>query len=288
MSPFSCSNSENRLVIPSEPATLLPHFSSLQELLLNRVSISWEELLDCAVMWPLLKKLVVCFNHLSPLKREPKTCLQELELLNLEGNDISSWDEVLTVGRLPKLQTLILNANKLPDICFDDASPRERTRYFPQLKSISLNYNEITEWTSMSELNKLENLEELFFKCNPLTKEVPQSDVRGKLIAKLRKLKKFNNSMVLRGERRGAEIDYLKQNCKEWLESGGSRDANNSQPSEAFVTSHPTYEKLLEIYGAPEESETVVEAKDLKSTLIEVFITCPQDPSKKQLKKKAT
>lgn len=48
----------------------------------------------------------------------------------------------------------------------------------------------------MSELNKLENLEELFFKCNPLTKEVPQSDVRGKLIAKLRKLKKFNNSMV--------------------------------------------------------------------------------------------
>lgn len=56
----------------------------------------------------------------------------------------------------------------------------------------------------------------------------------------------FFSTQVLRGERRGAEIDYLKQNCKEWLESGGSRDANNSQPSEAFVTSHPTYEKLLE------------------------------------------
>lgn len=29
-------------------------------------------------------------------------CLQELELLNMEGNEISSWEEILYVGKLPK------------------------------------------------------------------------------------------------------------------------------------------------------------------------------------------
>lgn len=278
--------SENRLLLPPEPAALLPHFASLQELLLNRVPMSWQQLLDCAVMWPSLKKLAVCFNHLSPLDREPKMCLQELELLNMEGNEISSWEEILYVAKLPKLQTLILNSNKVPEIYFKDAKPCEHTHYFPQLKSISLNHNDISEWTSIAELNKLQSLEELFFKFNPLTKDVPNTDIRGKLIAKLRNLKKSNNSEVWRGERRGAEIDYLKQHCNEWLESGGSRDAGKSNPSEAFLTLHPTYEKLVEVYGPPEDGETAVEAKDLKSTLIEVFIKCPQDSSKKQLKKK--
>lgn len=278
--------SENRLAIPSAPETLLPYFSSLQELLMNRVYISWSELLHCASMWPSLRKLHVCFNNLTCIDRSPENIWQHLELMNLEGNGLQSWEDVLHLGKLPKLQTLILNSNELSQIYFNDVGPCQHTSFFPALKSISVNLNAISEWLSISELNKLQSLEEVFLKFNPITSEISPSDVRGKLIAKLRRLKKSNNSPVERGERRGAEIDYLKQHCNEWLESGGSRDLSKSNPSEEFLKLHPTYEKLLEIYGAPEEGETVVLAKDLKSTLIEVCIICPTDPSKKQLKKK--
>ena len=54
------------------------------------------------------------------------------------------------------------------------------------------------QWTSVDELLKLSNLEDLKFRFNPLTvKLIKEEDVRYLVIAKLAKLKVYNNSKVM-------------------------------------------------------------------------------------------
>ena len=47
------------------------------------------------------------------------------------------------------------------------------------------------------------------------------------------------------GERKGAEIDYLKRFGNEWTKSGGNQDKSKSSPSKEFMSIHSRYQDLV-------------------------------------------
>ncbi|XP_022111066.1 tubulin-specific chaperone E-like, partial [Acanthaster planci] len=278
--------SENRLQIPSNPSSLASSFSNLQELFINYMNLTWPMVARCAPMWPSLKNLHLCFNRISSIDRLPPGTFETLELLNLEGNELSEWQHVMHLSHLPRLDTLILNSNSLTSVLFEDTQASCKTQHFLSLKSLSISDNLLSSWRDIAELEKLACLAELKIRRNPFMKDILAVDVRSQLIARLGGLKNCNGSTIVAAERKGSEIEYVNKTCKEWLASGGSRDSKKSDPSVEFLQVHPRYLKLIEKYGIPEESELVVKSHTLKDALIAVTIECPDDATKRTLTKK--
>ncbi|XP_033635093.1 tubulin-specific chaperone E-like [Asterias rubens] len=278
--------SENRLQIPATPSSFKSSFANLQDLFLNYLNITWPMVADCAPMWPQLKNLHLCFNQISKIDQLRPDTFEILELLNVEGNQISEWDDIMHFSSLPRLNTLILNSNSLACVKFDDTSPTATTQHFCSLRSLSISGNAINSWRDISDLEKLASLTELRIRRNPFLNGISPESIRELLVAKIGSLKICNGSTINSSERKGSEIDYVIKTCKEWLASGGSREEGKSNPSQEFLGLHPRYPKLLEVYGIPEESELVVKSSALKETLIQVTIKCPDAPSKKVLTKK--
>ncbi len=278
--------SENRLQIPATPSSLKSSFANLQDLFLNYLNLTWPMVADCASMWPQLKNLHLCFNQISTIDKLRPGTFETLELLNVEGNQISEWDGIMHFSNLPGLNTLILNSNSLACVKFDDTPPTTKTQHFCSIRSLSISDNAMNSWRDISDLEKLASLTELRIRRNPFLKDMAPESIRELLVAKIGSLKVCNGSMINYGERKGSEIDYVRKTCKEWLASGGSRDEGKSNPSQEFLELHPRYAKLLEVYGIPEESELVVRSSALKGSLIQVTIKCPDEPTKKTLTKK--
>ncbi|XP_070577228.1 tubulin-specific chaperone E-like [Ptychodera flava] len=278
--------SENLVELPSEPSVMTPAFQNVETLFINHMKLTWSEVVAIAAMFQNLKNLHVCFNQISKVEKN-ENIFQSLELLNLESNHISEWNQVKNLGHLPRLTTLILNNNAIERIQFEDTSFGAKTSSFQHLKSISLNDNKLNSWQDVNELDKLAGLEEVRLKRNPFLKDEKSFIIRQLLIAKIGALINCNGSEVPTIERRTAELDYLKKFGQEWLKSGGDRDPARNRPNGEFCKNHPRYHTLLEIYGAPEDSEmSAAPSTALKNTLIHVSITCPQKPETKTVSKK--
>ncbi|XP_043931851.1 tubulin-specific chaperone E isoform X2 [Protopterus annectens] len=247
--------SENKLQILCRPASLADAFTSLTELALTKNGITWTEVLMCAPMWPNLKKLYLSYNAITHLER-PVGVLQSLELLDLSYNALSDGNELKYIGCLPRLETLMLLRTGISSICFDDVGQGFKTSLFPALKVLSVARCNVSKWSFINELNKLQRLEHLICTNNPLmdTEKNPET-VRQLIIAKIGQLKMLNKSAIVPDERKGAELDYRKLFGEEWLKEGGNADPEKNKPSERFVVEHPRYQFLIEKYGAPEDGE---------------------------------
>ncbi|XP_071962848.1 tubulin-specific chaperone E-like [Antedon mediterranea] len=278
--------SENRFSLPKDPRSLRSSFINLQNVFLNYVNFTWEEIEFCVPMWPKLRQLHICFNNITTINKFDIELLQNLELLNLEGNKISDWNDVLHFAKLPRLEMLILNKNMLTQVAFNDVGPDGKTESFPSLKSISLTDNLLSDWQSINELEKLKSLEDTRTKKNPFCQQEKLLDTRQIIIGKIGNLKRCNNALVSGMERRGAELDYLKTFGKEWRASGGDQDPEKNNPSEEFLKKHPRYKHLIKVYGAPEDYELITKVTTLKSGLIQVNITCEQGNNTKTIQKK--
>uniref|UniRef100_X1Z9S7 Tubulin-specific chaperone E n=1 Tax=Capitella teleta TaxID=283909 RepID=X1Z9S7_CAPTE len=197
--------SDNRLALPEEPEQYLNSFRCTTTLFLNRMNYSWSEILRCVRMMPQLQRLHICFNKVKSIC-ESDAVFPCLKLLNLEGNAISDWSEILKLGSLPKLQELILNDTQLSGIAFSDVSFGGITKSFGVLSALSLHNNKISDWVSIDELNKLQNLTDLKFKRNPVLGQDAYTD-RYLILAKVKRLKLLDRSVVESDERKGAELD---------------------------------------------------------------------------------
>ncbi|XP_076442503.1 tubulin-specific chaperone E-like [Babylonia areolata] len=277
--------SENRLAFPTSPQQLAPAFSKVKILYLNKMALTWQQVLQSCSMFPSVELLYLCNNCIETL-REPKGCLQHLTMITLEANRISSWEEVLKLGRLRKLQTLVITDNPVEKIYFPDAEHGQKSQLFPSLKTLFLTGKNLKEFTSFDELNKLEQLEQLQFGHTPIPSLGEVELVREIAIAKVAKLARCNRTMIGEQERRGAEIDYLKRYGPDWLKCGGNQDPAKNNPSPQFSFSHPRFQELVFKWGAPENSEMIQQTKSLKDTLITLKIFSPQDPGKGTLEKK--
>lgn len=277
--------SDNRLEMPTDVTELCDSFSNVKVLKLNRVHYSWQQLLECCKVFPCLEQLHVCFNNLSSV-HSPGSQLQNLVLLNLESNCLESWDQILQLDICPRLESLILNDNKISSITFPDASLGSKTKFFSNLKHIYINNNRISQWSCINELNKLKSFEDLQIHGNPIQETASPETVRQLIIAKVANLKKCQRTEVTNEERKGAEIDYLKRFGGDWLKSGGNQDLSLNSPNQEFLTQHPRFQHFVKVYGAPESSEMSKKPQKLKDSLIEIKIVNPDDPNVKPLQKK--
>ncbi|KAK7493396.1 hypothetical protein BaRGS_00015296 [Batillaria attramentaria] len=267
--------SENRLASPEDPQELSKAFTTVISLSLNKMSLTWEKLLQIFSMFQNVEKLYICDNGLQTLS-DPQGDLQHLTMLSLELNHISKWEEILKLGRLGQLETLVLADNGVESIYFPDVPHGQKTQLFPKLRQLYLQGNRLSDWSSFDEMNKLQSLEELLFGSLPHLGEM--ETVRETIIAKIARLSRCNRTLVEEQERKGAEIDYLKRYGPAWLKAGGNQDLAKSSPSPEFVAQHPRFQELVEKWGAPETSEMKQQTKSLKDSLITLKFHAPQRP----------
>jgi len=258
--------SDNRLQMPSHDISVL---CGIQVLYLNRMEYDWSKVARYAQLFTHLRELHACYNQIESIENVLFSPFTEILLVNVEGNPIASWNALLPLGDLQQLQTLIANECGLTLIHFPGTITP--TDCFSALESLSISRNEIAEWSSISELNRLCSLSSLRFASNPLSHADKAADARHTAIAKIAHLQWCNGAAVLPGERRDAELDYIRVYSPEWKHAGGNVNLDGPL-DEAFIKEHPRYLELARKYGPPEEYVVQQKSSALKNNLVTVQI----------------
>ncbi|XP_008544109.1 tubulin-specific chaperone E [Microplitis demolitor] len=262
-------------------------FINVNQLIMTRMNYDWSDIEWCTSLFPALRILYVPFNYASTLTEPPvNSNLHQLVDLSLEGNGISSWDEVLKLGNLLSLENLNLNSNKIQRIRFTCDNAMGKTKMFPALRQLHLSKNCINEWRSISELEKLINLEDLKLRDNPVFDNDKHETARQLIIARISNLKWLNSIEINREERKGAEYDYLKAFATEWKQLNPDDDKIVESRRKEFMENHPRYLPLIEKYGAVEISTSKV-GGEMKSDVITVeFVSTNVESKVKNVKRK--
>uniref|UniRef100_A0A667I316 Tubulin-specific chaperone E n=1 Tax=Lynx canadensis TaxID=61383 RepID=A0A667I316_LYNCA len=278
--------SENKLHFPSVSPSLAGTFPALKVLVLNRTGITWAEVLRCAPGWPVLEELYLKSNDIS-ISERPADVLQTVKLLDLSSNPLIDENQLFLIAYLPRLEQLILSDVGISSIHFPDAGTGCKTSMFPSLQYLVVNDNQISQWSFINELDKLQSLRALSCVRNPLTEggSGPQT-TRQFIIAKIGQLKTLNKCEILPEERRGAELDYRKAFGNEWKKAGGHQDPDKNRPNDAFLAAHPRYQSLCLKYGAPEDGELKTRQPFLlKNQLLTLKIKYPNQVDQKVTEK---
>lgn len=273
----------NRLQLPNVEDSQENVRVPVEALYANRMNVDWQDVNKFIVLFKSLLEFHICYNRITLLEN-CSVNMEHLILLNLEGNPIREWSNVLCLTDLKHLETLILNGTDLGEIVFPDEN--HPTVHFPKLVSLSLSDNRISEWSSVNELNKLQSLTMLRFHRNPLVEKAGGTlEARQVIIAKMSRIKMLNRMEVTAGERRGAELDYIKLYGLEWKNAGGGMDP--TKLSSSFMEAHPRYVELIKKLGSAEDSEMKkIESTALKNSLIRVKFRNPLLGDSPDLEKK--
>ncbi|KAG8516628.1 Tubulin-specific chaperone E, partial [Galemys pyrenaicus] len=280
-------HSENKLKFPSGSAPVTGTFSTLKVLVLNRTGITWTEVLLCAAGWPVLEELYLEANSIC-ISERPTDVLQTLKLLDLSANQFIDENQLFLIACLPRLEQLILSDTGISSIHFPDAGIGCKTSMFPSLQYLVVNDNQISQWSFINELDKLQSLHTLSCMRNPLTEGSKEAQTtRQFIIAKIGQLKTLNKCEILPEERRGAELDYRKIFGNEWKKAGGHQNPDKNKPNEEFLAAHPRYQLLCLKYGAPEDGELKIQQPSLlKNQLLTLNIKYPNQLDQKVIEKK--
>ncbi|XP_029100494.1 tubulin-specific chaperone E isoform X4 [Monodon monoceros] len=278
--------SENKLKFPSGSPPPTGTFSALKVLVLNRIGITWTEVLHCASRCPVLEKLYLESNGIV-ISERPTDVLQTVKLLDLSSNKLIDENQLFLIAYMPRLEQLILSDIGLASIHFPDAGIGCKTSMFPSLQYLVLNDNRISQWSSINELDKLQSLHALSCTRNPLTESSKDAQTtRQFIIARIGQLRTLNKCAIQREERRGAELDYRKAFGNEWKKAGGHQDPDKNRPNEEFLAAHPRYQSLCLKYGAPEDGELKVQQPFLlKNQLLTLKIKHPNQLDQKVIEK---
>uniref|UniRef100_A0A8D1SZ71 Tubulin-specific chaperone E n=1 Tax=Sus scrofa TaxID=9823 RepID=A0A8D1SZ71_PIG len=260
--------SENKLRFPSGLPSPTGTFSMLKVLVLNRTGVTWAEVLRCASGWPVLEKLYLESNNII-ISERPADVLQTVKLLDLSSNQLIDENQLFLIAYLPRLEQLILSDIGISSLHFPDAGIGCKTAMFPSLQYLVLNDNQISQWSFINELDKLQSLHALSCARNPLTEEGSKDaqTTRQFIIAKIGQLRTLNKCVIQPEERRGAELDYRKAFGNEWKKAGGHQDPDKDRPNEEFLAAHPRYQSLCL------KSMTVQKVKGFLSRLLKVSVS---------------
>jgi len=256
--------SDNRLQLPDQNVNVS---CDIQVLYLNRMEYDWSAVTCCAQLFAHLQELHVCYNQIERIDNVLLSPFTEILLINIEGNPIASWNALLSLGDLPRLQTLIANECGLSQIRFPGSiTPSD---CFSALESLSISRNEIADWQSISELNRLRSLSSLRFAFNPLSRDDRADDARHIAIAKIAHMEWCNGARVMPAERQSAELDYLRVFCAEWKCAGGNASLDGPL-DEMFTVQHPRYVELARKYGPVDPEVHEKKSSALKNNLVTV------------------
>ena len=270
--------SDNQLELPTSNKNedMVAAFKNVNTLFMGKMGYDWDACQEILQYFANLLALNLYFNTLQNITSPPNGLLSTLTELNLTGNPLCEWTNVMKFAQLPKLQTLAVNECQLEKIALDKDKPG-----FELLKVLQICGNKLKEWQSIYCLDYLPSLREIKCRDNPIIDSENSQTSRQLVIAAVANLKVVNGTEVEKTERFGAEIDFLKKYGLEYLEAIKDLDK-----LENFCVKYPRYQALVNRFGAPEESELRVKDTSLKANLLKVNIVCPDDTSVAPLTKK--
>ena len=230
---------------------------------------SWQQVLAVMTRLESLSILQVHNNAISCLAIVDKNkALSKLTELDLDGNNISDWEQVNCLSSLPSLQHLRLNGNKLANI---DIRPGT----FLSLESLHITDNCIADWSHVGSLDGL-SLTHLRLRNNPVISGCRDDEVaRQLIIARISSIKTLNATAITSSERKWAEIDYLKNYGQKWLEISKLAEADKSERLASFLAGHNRYDEIVKIHGEPDPSDGVKVDTTLKASLLRLKIRSP-------------
>jgi len=77
-------------------------FPTVKHLTIARMNYYWSDIQQCIFMFPSIEELSVSFNIVTTIDSlSTNSNLMKIVTLILEGNLISSWDEILKLGSFP-------------------------------------------------------------------------------------------------------------------------------------------------------------------------------------------
>ncbi|KAH0457588.1 hypothetical protein IEQ34_012903 [Dendrobium chrysotoxum] len=184
----------------------LPSFSSIRILVLNNCGVTWKQVERLGQYLHAVEELHLMGNKMTLLLPSELDItnikgFNSLRLLNLENNCICSWEEVLKLAKLRRLEQLHLNKNKLTHIFY----PTNRSLpglqdecYVPfeKLECLLLGSNQIDDLASVDSLNSFPNLVDVRLSENPIADTTKGGVSRFVLVARLAKVKILNGSEV--------------------------------------------------------------------------------------------
>ncbi len=120
---------------------------------------------------------------------------------------------------------------------------------------IAIEDNLISNWTSFDALNQFKKISVIRCGGNPIL-EVAGQMARNTVIARMQFVKNLNGSEVETGDRRDAELHYLKRSYEEYLQGNGLTskvELTDESLMKHMNENHPRWYELVEIYGSPLE-----------------------------------
>ncbi|XP_044755884.1 tubulin-specific chaperone E [Coccinella septempunctata] len=251
--------SENLLTIPANIEDF--NLPTVETLICTKMRLTWEDILKVTLAFPNITELRVPFNNIKNLDT-PSEILKNLKVLDIEDNEIGEWSEICKLSTLENLEELFVGNVGLKKIEFIGHKPKVDT--FLKLKKLAISNNLIDNWDSVSQLNRMKNLEELRFIKNPVLEQESEASRFEIIVARIGNLKVLNGTDLKPYMRREAEYDYMKIYGLEWLR------VCNTPEREQFIRSHNRFLELIDMYGEPDEGELVTKPQSISNTLIEL------------------
>uniref|UniRef100_A0A1D1YDC0 Tubulin-specific chaperone E n=1 Tax=Anthurium amnicola TaxID=1678845 RepID=A0A1D1YDC0_9ARAE len=251
---------------------------SISVLVLNNCRITWEQVETLEHSLRGIEELHLMGNKLKTLM---STCsyaqgFDSLRILNLEDNHIDTWDEVLKLSQLRRLEQLHLNKNRLKHIFYPLYSPREDPQNdhdgnrgsmpFENLRCLLLGCNEVEDLASIDSLNSFPNLMDIRLSENPVADPARGGVPRFVLVARLSKVTMLNGSEVTSRERRESEIRYVRLVMAKL----------QFDDAEEIKRLHPRFAELKIRHGIEDEkpSTGITGPQKMASGLLSVTLKC--------------
>lgn len=257
---YSLSLNHNRLIKPSksiindkkEEELINP---KLKILSLIAMELGWEDIMILSKSFKMLEELWLCQNNCSKISSLNETNelanLNSLKLLNLEENDIKSWNEISCFSILENLEKLYLGLNFIETISYFDG--------FQKLTAITLHGNRIKQIKQINFLDKFPILSSTRMNDNPL-EMIHGKNSRIFIIAKIKKLTCLNGSTIKKQDRKDAEIYYEQKCFEDYL--AFEKQNPNYDLKEFMKENHPRWNELVSIYGYPVNYTKTIESKE--------------------------
>lgn len=233
----------NRLRLPTddEIKELEPNFRHLKIINLRRCNLrQWSNVLHIARLWPDIEQLSIAENTISFLQ-PPNTeqIFRNLKFLDLKGNPLNYFDEILKLGTINSLEILYCIANHIENIKLPDCNWMDTLNIFPNLIELNLNDNHLMNQPMIfNELDKLKSLKNLSV---TISDNIGFEETFTSAIGHISHLTILNKKQISPGERRGAELDIWKRFSVEWVKSKDNNEARSNLLNRCRI-----YPKLIE------------------------------------------
>lgn len=179
-----------------------------------------------AKLWPNIEQLSLAENSIGHLQ-QPDTSIifRQLKFLDLKGNPLNYFTEVMKLGNIKTLEILYCIANHIETVKLPACEWNEHTALFPALVEINLSDNHITDQHTV--LNELDKLPVLTNISVTISDNIGYEETYTSAIGLIHKLTVLNKKVINAQERRGAEYDIWKRYSVPWVHSKDNNEARS-------------------------------------------------------------